>query len=31
MRAITVVGVLLGGLPIAVYVVLWIVMPSDNY
>ena len=31
MRVITVVGVLLGGLPIAVYVVLWIVMPSDNY
>ena len=30
-RVITVVGVLLGGLPVAVYIVLWIVMPSDDY
>ncbi|MDJ0335619.1 PspC domain-containing protein [Salinibacterium sp. G-O1] len=30
-RVVTVLGVLLGGLPVAVYVVLWIVMPSDDY
>lgn len=30
-RVITVVCVLFAGLPVAVYVVLWIVMPSDNF
>jgi phage shock protein C len=29
-RVITVVCVLLAGLPVAVYIVLWIVMPSDD-
>jgi phage shock protein C len=30
-RVITVVCVLFAGLPVAVYIVLWIVMPSDNF
>ncbi len=30
-RVITVASVLLAGLPVAVYVVLWIVMPSDDF
>jgi phage shock protein C len=30
-RVITVLAVLFGGLSVAVYVVLWIVMPSDDY
>lgn len=30
-RIITVLAVLFGGLSVAVYVVLWIVMPSDDY
>lgn len=29
MRIIAVVGVVFAGLPVLVYVILWIVMPSD--
>ena len=31
MRLIAVVGVVFVGLPVVVYIILWIVMPSDDY